>query len=83
MTTATTQPAQRAEALRSEIRHHDHLYHTQDSPQISDSAYDGLVRELKQLEANNPALRDPIPPPRGSGPRSPPISRRYSTRCRC
>ena len=62
MTTATTQPARTADALRTEIRRHDHLYHTQDSPEISDHAYDSLIRELKQLEASNPELRDPHSP---------------------
>jgi len=42
--------------LREEIRHHDYLYHVADDPQISDAAYDRLMKRLKQLEAVNPKL---------------------------
>ncbi len=37
-------------ALRAEIEKHRHLYHTKDTPLISDEAYDALVRELAMLE---------------------------------
>ena len=40
----------RVEKLRNTIRRHSHLYHTQDAPEISDAAYDALVRELEELE---------------------------------
>lgn len=36
--------------LRSVIAHHQHLYHTKDTPEISDEAYDSLLRELELLE---------------------------------
>ena len=42
--------------LREEIRHHDYLYHVADDPEISDAAYDRLMKRLKQLEAVNPKL---------------------------
>jgi DNA ligase (NAD+) len=42
--------------LREEIRHHDYLYHVADDPEISDAAYDRLIKRLKQLEAENPKL---------------------------
>jgi DNA ligase (NAD+) len=42
--------------LREEIRHHDYLYHVADDPEISDAAYDRLMKRLKQLEAENPKL---------------------------
>lgn len=47
---------QRLAALRQEIRHHDYLYYTKDRPEISDSEYDRLFRELVDLEAAHPEL---------------------------
>ena len=48
--------AQRAEELRAELRHHEHLYYVLDAPEISDAAYDALMNELKAIEAAHPAL---------------------------
>jgi DNA ligase (NAD+) len=48
--------------LREEIRHHDYLYHVADDPDISDAAYDRLMKRLKQLEAENPKLVTPDSP---------------------
>lgn len=48
--------------LREEIRHHDYLYHVADDPEISDAAYDRLMKRLKQLEAVNPKLVTPDSP---------------------
>jgi len=48
--------AARVEELRALIRHHNELYHTLDSPEIPDSEYDLLVRELRRLEALHPEL---------------------------
>ncbi|PKB68419.1 MAG: DNA ligase (NAD(+)) LigA, partial [SAR202 cluster bacterium Io17-Chloro-G3] len=42
--------------LRDEINHHTHLYHVLDSPIISDSQYDSLIRELRDLEEAHPEL---------------------------
>ena len=42
--------------LRDEINHHTHLYHVLDSPIISDSLYDSLIRELRDLEEAHPEL---------------------------
>src|SRR6266702_7267877 len=50
------------EALREEIRHHEHLYYVLDSPEISDAAYDALLRELKDLESKHPELITPDSP---------------------
>ena len=44
------------DSLRDEIRRHERLYHEMDSPEISDAEFDGLMRELRALEAANPAL---------------------------
>lgn len=49
---------ERAEQLRKLLARHAHLYYTLDKPEISDSAYDGLHRELKELEERYPELRD-------------------------
>ena len=55
-TAAATNPAERACALRAELRHHAHRYYTLDSPQITDTAYDRLFQELQAIEAAHPAL---------------------------
>ena len=45
---------ERVEQLRTEINHQDYRYYVLDSPEISDAEYDGLMRELKQLEVEYP-----------------------------
>jgi DNA ligase (NAD+) len=45
-----SQAKRKIEDLRKEIRHHDHLYYVLDRPEISDSQYDKLFRELVDLE---------------------------------
>ncbi len=57
-------PARRAERLRREIRRHDRFYYGQARPEISDAAYDALVRELAGLERRFPALATPDSPTR-------------------
>lgn len=57
-----SKPAILAEKLREEIRRHEHLYYVLDSPQISDSEFDRLLNELKQLEAAHPELITPDSP---------------------
>lgn len=47
---------QRVETLRAEIRRHDGLYYQDAAPEITDMAYDALARELRDLEAQYPAL---------------------------
>ena len=42
--------------LTQEIRHAQELYYGQDNPDLSDAAYDSLVRELKELESEFPEL---------------------------
>lgn len=54
--------AMRAGALRREIGHHDHLYYVLDTPEISDEAYDSLVRELRAIEERFPELVTPDSP---------------------
>ena len=47
---------ERVELLRAEIVRHNHRYHVLDAPEISDSEFDALFSELKQLEADFPEL---------------------------
>lgn len=54
--------AERAERLRAEIRRHAWRYYALDAPEISDAAYDGLVRELEAIEAAYPELVTPDSP---------------------
>jgi len=55
-------PRARAEELREQIRHHDRLYHVENHPEISDTAYDLLFKELKEIEAAHPELVTPNSP---------------------
>lgn len=48
--------------LRDEINQHNYLYYVLDAPDISDSEYDRLLRELQRLEALHPALISPDSP---------------------
>ena len=48
--------------LRQQINLHNYRYHVLDSPIISDAAYDKLVVELRQLEAEHPELITPNSP---------------------
>ena len=50
------QAAERLATLAAEIARHNRLYHDQDAPEISDGAYDALMRENAVLEAAYPAL---------------------------
>ena len=53
---------QRIEALREEIAHHTYLYYVKDAPEISDGAFDSLMHELRELEAEHPEFYDPNSP---------------------
>ncbi|MDC0415467.1 NAD-dependent DNA ligase LigA [Gammaproteobacteria bacterium] len=46
----------RYQKLISIINKHNLLYHTYDSPKISDSEYDDLYKELKTIENNSPKI---------------------------
>ncbi|MFL6237414.1 MAG: NAD-dependent DNA ligase LigA [Thermoanaerobaculia bacterium] len=50
------QAAKRIAKLRSEIRHHEHLYYVEDRPAISDEEFDRLFHELEALEEKYPDL---------------------------
>ncbi len=54
--------ASRIEALRREIEHHTYQYYALDAPEISDAAFDSLMRELREMEAEHPELVVPTSP---------------------
>jgi DNA ligase (NAD+) len=47
----------RYNSLKKAVSHHQHLYHVKDNPEISDEAYDALLRELVDLEDKYPQLK--------------------------
>jgi DNA ligase (NAD+) len=57
MKEAPTAIRERVTKLRETIEKHRQLYHTFDAPEISDEAYDALVRELEELESEYPEFR--------------------------
>jgi len=57
----------RAEELAREIHRHDRLYHVEAAPEITDFAYDQLVKELEELERRFPELAGPDSPTRRVG----------------
>lgn len=58
--------------LREQINLHNYHYYVLDAPLISDAAYDALLRELRELEADYPELITPDSPTQrvGSAPAS-------------
>ena len=58
-------------ALKNEIRRHDYLYYIKDCPEVSDSQYDRLFRELIELEQVHPELVTPDSPSQRVG--APPL----------
>ena len=55
-TKASTQTVERLRKLRQTIEKHRRLYHTLDAPEISDEAYDSLLKELESIESAYPEL---------------------------
>jgi len=55
-------PAQEAEELREQLRHHEYRYYVLDQPEIADAEYDALMRRLRALEDLHPALATPDSP---------------------
>jgi DNA ligase (NAD+) len=52
-----TDPRARVEQLQELLRRADHAYYVLDDPELTDSEYDALHRELSELEAAHPELR--------------------------
>jgi DNA ligase (NAD+) len=48
--------AARAAELHRLIEHHSYLYDIKDAPEVSDAEFDGLFRELQELEQAHPEL---------------------------
>lgn len=53
---------ERIEELRGLLHQHNHRYYVLNQPVISDQEFDGLMRELQQLEQRHPELYDPCSP---------------------
>ena len=53
--------------LTNEIRDHQFKYYVLDAPTITDAQFDGLLKELKALEAKHPELLEPDSPTLGIG----------------
>ena len=47
---------QKINEIRDKINHHNYLYYVKDAPEISDTEFDLLFRELKELEIQYPQL---------------------------
>ena len=50
------------EALREQIRYHERKYFIEDEPEVSDEAFDLLMKELERLETAHPELVTPDSP---------------------
>jgi DNA ligase (NAD+) len=59
---SATDVATRADELRRLLEYHGHRYYVLDDPEISDPEYDGLLNELRDIEAEHPELRTPDSP---------------------
>ncbi len=62
MTTTANDVDKKIQALRDDIRYHEHRYYVLDTPEISDAEFDRLMNQLKQLEAEYPELITPDSP---------------------
>ena len=58
---------ERMKQLREALRYHNHRYYVLDAPEISDEAYDALMRELVVLEHEYPEYDDPSSPTKRVG----------------
>jgi DNA ligase (NAD+) len=47
---------ERIKKLKELLEKHRYLYYVLDKPEISDEAYDSLMKELEEIEKNNPDL---------------------------
>ncbi len=59
---ASAAPAQRAAELRAIVDEANYRYHVLDDPQLADTDYDAMLRELIDLEARFPELQTPDSP---------------------
>ena len=56
------QALQKINQLSALIEHHNHRYYVMDDPEISDSDYDKLFKELEKLESEFPDLKSKLSP---------------------
>ena len=59
---ALRNPSTRARELREQLERHNYRYHVLDDPEVSDAEYDRLMRELREIETENPDLITPDSP---------------------
>ncbi len=55
-------PDQQIQALRDDLRHHEHLYYVLDAPELTDAQYDVRMNRLRALETEHPELITPDSP---------------------
>jgi DNA ligase (NAD+) len=69
---ATPSVKKRMEQLAEQLNDWIEAYHTEDNPKVPDATYDAVLRELKQLEEENPELKSVKSPTLrvGSGPKA-------------
>ncbi|MCD6186101.1 MAG: NAD-dependent DNA ligase LigA, partial [Deltaproteobacteria bacterium] len=65
-------PVSKIEFLRKKLHKHNYLYYIKDDPEISDSEYDRMMKELIELEKSYPDLSRPDSPSMRVG--APPLS---------
>ena len=58
----TSETLARVKELRRTLAHHSHRYYVLDDPEIGDDQYDGLLDELREIEARHPQLLTPDSP---------------------
>src|SRR3712207_6047850 len=72
--------AKQIEELRETLRRHEYLYYVADNPEISDTEYDKLMRDLQSLEQAHPEFLTPDSPTQrvGGAPREGFVKVRHS-----
>ena len=84
MADVTEDIPKRIKDLSAQIRHHVHLYHVMDAPEISDAEFDRLMRELRLLEEQYALTSRPLTlPPRASAARRRTVFKRSLIAARC
>ena len=53
--------------LRNELHNHNHRYYVEDNPILTDIEFDLMLKELVELEAENPQFLIPIHQRKGLG----------------
>jgi len=54
--TESTDTLDELNALKNQIRYHNHRYHVLDDPEVPDAEYDRLMRQLQSIEQEHPEL---------------------------